>query len=143
MIKISSKKLAELRMYYLDGGDTDPAAVVEKFGLSDEDELSAYLEGLRQKYPDDFPPLPGEEPEEEFTYFLKTEGNLMQELELVRSKKNVLVFVAKEHKELVTIILKGKPVEVDLVKLRKLPASATEHGLPVSRLIELAQLAQG
>ena len=142
MIKINSSKLTRLREYYLAGGNTDPEVVIEALALSGQEELEAYLESLRQKFPDEFPPLETEE-EEEYAYFLKTDAGLMQELELVRNKKNVVVFVAKEPKDLVTIILKGKPVEVDLVKLRKLPAGSSEYGTPVERLIELAEIARG
>lgn len=141
MLKISSKKLAEIRDYYLEGGDTDSEVVIEQFGLSGEEELAGYQIGLRQKYPNDFPD-PAEEPEPEFSYFLKQDTGLLQELEVVKNKNGVLVFSVKEPKDLVTIMVKGKPVEVDLVKLRKLPTGATEHGLPVARLIELAEISR-
>ena len=142
MIKISSKKLTELRDYYLAGKDTETDVVIETFGFSGTEEFEAYLEGLRQKFPNDFPALEAEE-DQEYTYFLKTDAGLLQELEIFKNKKNVIVFAAKEPKDLVSILLRGKTVEVDLIKLRKLPDGATEHGLPVARLIALAEIAKG
>lgn len=141
MIKISSKKLAELRTYYLDGKDADPDTVIEAFELANQEELEAYLEGLRQKFPEDFPAVPGEA-EEQYTYFLKGDNNLLQELEIFRNKKGVILFTVKEPKDMVTLVIKGKTITVDLIQLAKYPQD-TPHGVTNARVIEMAEIARG
>lgn len=138
MIKINNKKLESLREHYNTGGTVDPEEVTELFGFANTAELDAHIERLRSKYPDEFPPIE----DEPYTYFLKGDGNLLQEMEMVKNKNNVLIFAVKEPKEPVKLIIKGKPLEVDLVKLRKLGPNALAHGLPAAQLIELAELAQ-
>lgn len=69
----------------------------------------------------------------------KNEDGHMVELEtLSYSDKWGTVYVLKEEKELVTVTVKGQPVEVDLVKLRRDPDGMT-NGYANSKLMILAE----
>jgi hypothetical protein len=88
-------------------------------------------------------PAPAETAVEEVSpdFYLKNDTGILQELELVKNTDTVVIFVIKEPKDLVTILIKGKPVEVDLVQLRK-PTAGPMHGLSIERLILLAEAAK-
>lgn len=141
-MKINSKKLAELRTYFLDGGSTDEEDVMSFLGTEDEGEMQAYIDALREKYPQDFGG-DSEEAEEksELSYQLKGENNVLHDLEVLKVKNGRVILQIKEPKDLVTLMIKGKPVEVDLIQLAKYPGDSP-HGVLNSKLLELAELAK-
>lgn len=134
-------KLAALRDYFIDGGSTEEADVMEFLETTSVEVVDEYAAALKKKYPEDFPSAEVEEIEE-VSYFLKSDG-LLKELEIIKLKDGRTIFEIKEPKDLVTILIKGKPVEVDLFKLRKLSPETEVHGVVVSLLIGLAEIAKG
>ncbi len=143
-MKIDKIKLANLHTYFQTGGSTENEDVMEHLGTDDVSVAAAYVARLKVKYPDlyaaDEPETVEAEEEESYTYFLKEDG-ILRELELAHTKNNKLIFSVKAPKDLVTLMIKGKPVEVDLIDLAKYPGDSP-HGVVNSKLIELAQLAR-
>ena len=147
-IKIDDVKLEQLRDYFLNGGSSDAVDIMEHLETEDEAVVNAYVAALRKKYPADFDPdykepEPEVEEKEEFQFFYDNGDGLLVELEQVRSKNNKIYFKKLEPKELVDLIVRGQTVTVDLVQLAKKSPGATEHGVRVDQLIQLAKLAQG
>lgn len=148
-MKIDKKKLADLHTYFKSGGSTDAEDVMAHLETEDESVMDAYIDALKEKYPTIYGAEAPEEEEEEqeesedqsYTYFCAMPDKTLKELELVKDKGNKLIFAFKEPKDLVTVMLKGEPVEVDLIKLAKYPTDST-HGILNSKLIELAELAR-
>lgn len=132
-------KLAALRDYFIDGGSTEETDVMEFLETTSVEVVDEYAAALKKKYPEDFPSA--EEPVAPTTHFLKSDG-LLKELEIIKIKDGRVIFEVKEPKDLVTILIKGKPVEVDLFKLRKLSPETEVHGVVVSLLIGLAEIAK-
>lgn len=53
-MKISNKKLEALREYFIEGGSTEEADVMEQIGTEDADVMQVYIDTLRQRFPEDF-----------------------------------------------------------------------------------------
>lgn len=140
-------KLAALREYFIDGGSTEEADVMEFLDTTSVEVVDEYAAALKKKYPEDFPSeqdpsFTGETTFAEAAFYLKSDG-LLKELSLVKVKGGRTILEIKEPKDLVTILVKGQPVEVDLLKLRRMDLSETVHGVAVGLLIGLAELAKG
>lgn len=149
-------KLAALRDYFVEGGSTEEADVMEFLDTTSTEVVDEYAAALKKKYPEDFPSdeiaaiaavnYPSKDDmknlREASTFFLKSDG-LLKELEVLKQKDGRTIFEIKEPKDLVTILIKGQPVEVDLIKLRKIDSSESVHGIAVGLLIGLAELAKG
>lgn len=130
------KKLEGLRKYFLDGGSTD-AADVATFLDTEEIAVEGIVAELKKAYPADF----GGVEEPEYRFYLKNDDKTLTELEQFKEKSNEIFFIKKEPKELVDIILKGEPITVDLVKLRKLGASPV-NGVQAAVVVQIAELAK-
>lgn len=151
-------KLAALRDYFVEGGSTEEADVMEFLDTTSTEVVDEYAAALKKKYPEDFPSdevaaiaavnYPSRDDMKNLreavptTFFLKSDG-LLKELEVLKQKDGRTIFEIKEPKDLVTILIKGQPVEVDLIKLRKMDSSESVHGIAVGLLLGLAELAKG
>lgn len=143
-VKIDDVKLDGLRSYFLDGGSDEAVDVMDHLETEDENVVNAYVTALRKKFPADFDPdYVAPEPEvEDFKFFLDDGSGLLTELEQVRKKGNKIYFKKLEPKDLVTLIVRGVSVEVDLIQLAKKSPGAILHGVTVAQLIQLAELAK-
>ena len=144
MPSIQNKKLPAIREYLLEVGTLDQDALMKKFKLS-EANYEPTLRQLNDAYPgefnfefDDEEPVAPVEP----TYKLKGDGPFLKDLEVVSRSGKTVVLALAVPKDLVTIVVKGKTVEVDLFRLRELPPASVQHGVEVSKLIQLAELAK-
>lgn len=134
-MKLSSKKLADLHEYFVNGGSTDFEDVAAKLGTEDEEVCTAYVDALKKKYPEIY----GDEPK----YLLVDEATgLTKELELTKTKGNKHFLAVVEPKDIVEILVGGETLEVDLVKLRKRKGDERVGGHLVSTLILAAELAK-
>jgi hypothetical protein len=75
------------------------------------------------------------------TYRLRKPDGTVAALEVVASKNGTVVLQEPVPTDKVTVLVKGKPVTVDLIELAKYPTDSP-HGIPNSKLIELAELAK-
>jgi hypothetical protein len=75
-------------------------------------------------------------------FIFRQDNGVDLELEVVKETSKAIVLGVPKVKIPVTIILRGNPLEVDLAELRALPGNAERHGVPVARLIVLAEAAQ-
>lgn len=146
--KINDGKLTKLREYFLNGGSNDAVDILDHLETEDTELMNVYVTQLKVKFPEDFDPdYVASEPEVEeeetpFQFFYDGGDGILVEMEEVRKKGHRIFFKKLEPKELVNIIVKGKQVTVDLVQLAKKVPTATEHGVRVDQLIQLAKLAQ-
>lgn len=146
MPSIPNKKLQSIREYLLEARTLDKDAVLTKFKLSESD-YEPTLRQLNAAFPDEFnfefEDDPSDvEPSVEPAYKLKGDGPFLKDLEVVSRSGKTIVLTLAVPKDLVTIVVKGKTVEVDLLRLRTLPPNSIQHGVEVSRLIALAELAK-
>ncbi len=74
-------------------------------------------------------------------FLLRNEAGLDTQLEVIAETSKAVVLGIPKVRIPVTVILKGKTVDLDLAELRTLPGNAERHGFPVARLIELAEAA--
>lgn len=142
-MKIDEKKLDALHAYFLAKGSTAPEAVLKQLGTEDEEEMDAYIDALRQKYPKTYPKkekLPVEEP---YTVILTNEDGIGHELEIVGIKGKRIYVKEKIPTEIVTVKLHGKDVDVDILKLRKMKSTEQYLGVSVQTLLVIAQAARG
>lgn len=80
-----------------------------------------------------------------YRFFLEHEDGTSMELERIASKSAgaVVTFREKSIKDIVTLIIKGETVEVDIIPLRKAKPSATsEYGISNELLLNLALAAR-
>lgn len=142
MPKPTNKRLSDLREYLIEIGTLDKEAIMSKFKLSEADYEPA-LRQLREKYPDEFDFEFDDETTPPVTaYKLKGEGAFLKDLEVVSQREGLVVLEVKRPKDLVTVVVRGATVTVDLLRLRELPPTSIQHGVEVRRLIELAELAK-
>lgn len=170
---IDPKKLEALSDHLIDGGSEDYSDIRTLLSVESPAEVAAYVDALREKYPDQFsdlkvdtPDAPVAAPKSSKKKNTKTrsekpdkteaatskrivligENNTLTDLELVRDTDKVTAYRVKRERDLVKILIAGKPVEVDLIELREMAAtnpSAVVHGKPVSKLVDLAEIAKG
>lgn len=147
-MKIDNTKLAALHKHLVKGGSQEQADVAKVIGedVDDEAAVEAYVEALKAKWPKIYggPAAPSEKPVEAppATYRLRKPDGTVAALEVVASKNGTVVLEEPRPTEKVTIMLKGQPVEVDLLELRRGSPGRVLHGVVAARLIEMAELAK-
>lgn len=139
-MQITTKKLAQLRQTLLDAGEVNHDALQEQFKIT-RPELDEFLIALAKEYPDEFDGVDSAPATVE--YKLKDENNILHDLEVFRERDNLIVLQRKLPKDLVTIIVRGEAVEIDLYRLRQMRPDEVQHGVTVARLIELGEAAKG
>lgn len=143
MPKPTNNRLSAIRQFLIDAGTLDKDAVLSAFKMKESD-YEPTLRQLQAAYPSEFD-FEFDDEEEERTptkYKLQTDAKFLKDLEIVSEKDGLVVLQISRPKDLVTIVVKGKTVEVDLIRLRELNPETAQHGVKVSRLIELAELAK-
>jgi hypothetical protein len=150
-MNINTKKLSDLRKYFLDGGSNEAEDIAAQLNTDEVEVVNAYLSALREKYPNEFGDSPDDsddaddsddgEEEPAKALFLISADKTLVELEVAKEKADRVILRIKEPKDLVTLTLAGKQVQVDLIQLAKHPDDSP-HGIPNSKLIELANLAR-
>lgn len=153
-MKIDSTKLAALHEYLVKGGSPEQEDVAKQIGedVDDEAAVEAYVEALKAKWPKVYgkPAAPAPAPAPKAvkqaepapaTYRLRKPDGTVAALEVVASKNGTVVLEEPRPTDKVTVILKGQPVEVDLIELRANPLKQV-HGVEAHRLIEMAELAK-
>jgi hypothetical protein len=151
-MKIDNTKLAALHDYLVNGGSPEQEDVAKQIGedVDDEAAVEAYVEALKAKWPKVYgkPAAPAPAPKAvkqaepaPATYRLRKPDGTVAALEVVASKNGTVVLQEPVPTDKVTVLVKGKPVTVDLIELAKYPTDSP-HGIPNSKLIELAELAK-
>jgi len=140
-MSVSTKKLTALRDYFLAGGSQETEDVLKQLGTDDEAVLDEYVVQLKAKWPKEFDPEnyveeKVEEAEVEFTFWIKNDDNTLTELEKFKDKNSKIIFITKEPRDEVEIIIAGKLTTVDLFKLLKSPVENAKK-------IMAAELAKG
>ena len=142
MAQIDQNKLALLHTYFKDGGKNDVTAISKILNVekSATNIMKEYGEALRTKYPDEYdkdgyitPVKPVDPVVKEYHI---EENGFLKKLAIKFESADKIVFEVEEPKELVSILVKGKITEVDLIQLRKDPVEN-------ATLIALAELAKG
>lgn len=173
MSNIDPNKLSALHDYLVAGGSAEQEDIAAQLGIAADDEatVDAYVEALKAAHPTIYgepaaaPEAPAPRPAakkaatkqakptpapskdaadalEGLKYFFRTEAGLIEPLQLVTHSKGNVVLCKPVKKDLVTLTVRGKSITVDLVELAKYPTDSP-HGVPNSKLIELAELARG
>lgn len=160
-ITIKQAQLEELADHLREGGSEELAVLAKIIGVRSNNSgtVNAYLAELRAANPDEFGllsdvgledapapakaevPVPAEPVAKK--YLVQNPDGTISELELVKETSKAIVLVAVVPKDIVSVVLGGKMVELDLVELRSLPGNAERHGRPVAALIQLAELSKG
>ena len=149
-MKIDNTKLAALHDYLVNGGSPEQEDVAKQIGedVDDEAAVEAYVEALKAKWPKVYgkPAAPAPKAVKQAqpapaTYRLRKPDGTVAALEVVASKNGTVVLQEPVPTDKVTVLVKGKPVTVDLIELAKYPTDSP-HGIPNSKLIELAELAK-
>lgn len=149
-MKIDNTKLAALHDYLVKGGSPEQEDVAKQIGedVDDEAAVEAYVEALKAKWPKVYgkPAAPAPKAVKQAqpapaTYRLRKPDGTVAALEVVASKNGTVVLEEPRPTDKVTVILKGQPVEVDLIELRANPLKQV-HGVEAHRLIEMAELAK-
>ena len=142
MPKPTNKRLADIRQFLLEAGTLDKDAILKAFKMKESD-YEPTLRQLQAEYPSEFDfEFDEEEERTPVKYKLQTDTKFLKDLEVVSEKDGLVVLQISRPKDLVTIVVKSKTVEVDLIRLRELNPETVQHGVMVSRLIELAELAK-
>lgn len=162
-MNIDNSKLEALHQYLVKGGSPEQEDVAKQIGADsdDGDAVDAYVEALKAKWPDIYgeptAPAPAPtpvakkaakkaaktaEPAQETSYRLRKADGTVAALEVVASKNGVVIVEEPRPKDEVEIMLRGKTMTVDLIELRSKPAGSMFHDLPVSKVIEIAELAK-
>lgn len=148
-MKIDNKKLAALHEYLVNGGSPEQADVAKQIGedVDDEAAVEAYVEALKTKWPKVYGKPAAKKAANQveaspLTYRLRKPDGTVAALEVVASKNGTVVLEEPRPTDKVDIILRGKPFTVDLVELRAKPAGSMFVDLPVSKVIEMAELAK-
>lgn len=157
-MNIDNSKLEALHQYLVNGGSAEQEDVAKQIGVDSDDEaaVDAYVEALKAKWPDIYgepaAPAPAAkkaakkaakvvEPAPS-TYRLRKPDGTVAALEVVASKNGTVVLQEPRPTELVEILLRGQRMTVDLIELRSKPVGSMFHDLPVSKVIEIAELAK-
>lgn len=158
-MKIENTKLEALHDYLLKGGSAEQEDVAKQIGVPADDEatVNAYVEALKARWPDIYgePEKPAakktaakktakvaESADTPKIYRLRRPDGTVTALEVVAAKNGTVVLEEPRPKDLVTLIVKGQSVTVDLIELRNGSPGRMLHGVPAVRLIEMAELAR-
>jgi len=163
-MKIEEDKLVALHEYLVKGGSPEQIDVAKQIGADPDDveEVDAYVEALKARWPDTYgdsepesaapakkaakkvakavPPVPAAP--SNATYRLRRPDGTVAALEVIASKNGTVVLEEPRPKDLVTLIVKGDTVTVDLIELRAGSPGRVLHGTTAARLIEMAELAK-
>ena len=137
----TNKRLADIRQFLIEAGTLDKDDILKAFKMKESD-YETTLRQLQAEYPSEFDFEFDEEERTPGKYKLQTDTRFLKDLEVVSEKDGLVVLQISRPKDLVTIVVKGKTIEVDLIRLRELNPETVQHGVKVSRLIELAELAK-
>lgn len=160
-MKIENTKLEALHDYLVKGGSAEQEDVAKQIGVPADDEatVNAYVEALKARWPDVYgEPEKPEKPAAKKTatkktakvaepadtpkiYRLRRPDGTVTALEVVAAKNGTVVLEEPTPKDLVTLIVKGKQVTVDLIQIARHP-SDSPHGVPNAKLLEMAELAR-
>lgn len=161
---IDQTKLEELRDALIANPALSDAKVAKITGRGNEGD---YYAALTEQWPDKFPP---QDPEEEETAppaavtpvpapavksptapkaapFSKAivqrhaDGSTTS-YRVVTETGSTLLIEEDLPKDLVTVTLGGKPVELDVNELKRLPGNSEAHGRPVASLLQLCELSR-
>ena len=137
---LKKSKIEALVKHITEGGDSDPNTIADVVGIDVEDTetLGAYIARAKKD-------LPSQAAEESAApvYQLKDEAGLLHTLEVVKQKGNRIILAMPVVKDIVTVVLRGEKVQVDLEILRKLDPNSFYREVLVSTLIAVAELAKG
>jgi hypothetical protein len=163
-MKIEETKLVALHEYLVAGGSPEQIDVAKQIGADPDDveEVDAYVEALKTRWPETYgdseaaapatPPAKKAakkatkeaqkaEPAAQ-SFRLRRPDGTVTALEVVASKNGTVVLEEPRPKDLVTLIIKGDTVTVDLIELRAGSPGRVLHGVTAARLIEMAELAK-
>lgn len=133
-IKIDREKLPALHDYFENDGSTEEADIAEFLGIKNTPEIIAAWEAAYKEY--------RAEPKVPKVKFRDASG-IIRDLEVIREKDGVIYVQDAVVRDLVTVIIKGKPVEVDCEVLRNLPPTTlTEYGCTAGALLSIAEHAR-
>jgi hypothetical protein len=163
-MKIEEDKLVALHEYLVKGGSPEQIDVAKQIGADPDDveEVDAYVEALKARWPDIYgdsepePAAPAKKAAKKVakaappaaaapsaaTYRLRRPDGTVAALEVIASKNGTVVLEEPRPKDLVTLIVKGDTVTVDLIELRAGSPGRVLHGTTAARLIEMAELAK-
>lgn len=160
-MKIDKAKLTALHEYLVAGGSSEQEDVAAQLGVPADDETTteAYVEALKAEWPavygEPAAPAPAPKPAAKkaakqskneappiMIYRLRRLDGTVTALEVVASRNGTVVLEEPRPKDEVEIILRGKPVVVDLIKLRGQRAGSMFLDVPVAKVIEMAELAK-
>lgn len=162
-MKIEEAKLVALHEYLVKGGSPEQIDVAKQIGADPDDveEVDAYVDALKARWPDIYgdsepePAAPAKKAAKKATkaappaaapsaatYRLRRPDGTVAALEVVASKNGTVVLEEPRQKDLVTLIVKGDTVTVDLIELRAGSPGRVLHGVTAVRLIEMAELAK-
>jgi hypothetical protein len=163
-MKIEEDKLVALHEYLVKGGSPEQIDVAKQIGADPDDveEVDAYVEALKARWPDIYgdsepePAAPAKKSAKKVakaappaaaapsatTYRLRRPDGTVAALEVIASKNGTVVLEEPRPKDLVTLIVKGDTVTVDLIELRAGSPGRVLHGTTAARLIEMAELAK-
>lgn len=164
--QIDQEKVDALHKYFLAEGSDSANDVQAQLGEGTD--IGVYVTALKEKYPDapylqkkrgrppgkeianrepvvkeDLPKAVAKKDEPTTVMLLDPETGIVEELEITSIKGSKIYAQKKVSTEIVTIKIKGRDVDVDLIRLRKMKATEQLHGLPVNQLIMLADIAKG
>lgn len=135
IMKIDEKKLLDLHQYFVkEKGSTEPEDVLKRLGTEDKEVMDAYVDALREKYPQIYPPK--KKVEEKYTVLL-VEGNITRELEIVSISGEKIYVQEIVPTDFVTVKIGGKDVQIDLLNLQPV------EGLSVETLRVIGKIAKG
>lgn len=142
---IKKSKLAALEEHIRNDGDNDLETVALLLGLEPDDEegVAAYVAHLKGLKPELFGdgPAPEQKSAPIQTYQL-LDGVLLKDLDVVKATPTSVILQTKVPRDLVTVRLQGKDVELDILELQRADQSEVRHGLPVSTLLTIARAAK-
>jgi hypothetical protein len=160
-MKIDETKLAALHDYLVAGGSPEQVDVAQQIGADPDDteQVDAYVEALKARWPETYgdpetpaaPAQPARKTAKKAaktatpasTYRLRRADGTVVALEVLKVSDNGTVILEEpRQKDLVTLLLRGRQITVDLIELRAKPAGSMLHDLPVTKVIELAELAK-
>jgi hypothetical protein len=158
-MKIEEEKLVALHDYLVKGGSPEQIDVAKQIGADPDDveEVDAYVDALKSRWPDIYgdsepepePAAPAKKAAKKAakttppdTYRLRRPDGTVAALEVVASKNGTVILEEPRPKDMVTLIVKGNPVTVDLIELRAGSPGRVLHGVTAVRLIEMAELAK-
>jgi hypothetical protein len=135
---LKKSKLEALLTHLTEGGDTSPNTISDVIGVEVEDTetISAYIAAAKKR-------LAPAEKAEPAIYQLKDEAGLLHTLEVVKQKGSRIILELPVVKDIVTVVIRGEKVPVDLEVLRKLDPNSFHREVLVSTLIAVAELAKG